>query len=138
MIRGKVIHVGQMMEGVSKTKGTPWRKQEYVIETEGQYPTTVAFSLMNDRIAQAAIQMGNVLEVDADARSREYQGKWYTELIGWRVKNLSNGSGSKAPNFSQVYNTPAPQGYSAPQQVFIQPQQTADSFGTPANSDMPF
>ena len=138
MIRGKVIHVGQMMEDVSKTKRTPWRKQWYVIETEGQYPTTFAFSLMNDRIAQAAIQMGNVLEVDADARSREYQGKWYTELIGWRVKNLSNGSASKAPNVSQVYNTPAPQGYSAPQQVFIQPQQTADSFASPANSDMPF
>lgn len=130
MIRGKVIHIGQMMEGVSKTKGTPWRKQEYVIETEGQYPVTVAFSLMNDKIAQAAIQLGNVLEVDVDARSREYNGKWYTELTAWRVKNLSIATVAQHTN-GQVYNASAPQGYSAAPQGYAPQEPTTTSNGDP-------
>lgn len=138
MIRGKVIHIGQMMEGVSKTKGTPWRKQEYVLETDGQYPATVAFSLMNDKINQASIQMGNVLEVDVDARSREYNGKWYTELTAWRVKNLSITTIAQHTN-GQVYNASAPQGYSAAPQGYAPQGYAPQEPSTTSNGDpLPF
>lgn len=111
-IRGKVVAINQLQSGVSKTKGTPWKKQEFVIETEGQYPKKVAFSLMNDKIDNANIQMGQTLEIEVDAQSREYNGRWYTELTAWRVNNLGF---TAAPQQQQnVYQQQAPQGYQQP------------------------
>lgn len=131
MIRGKVIAVGQKMEGVSKSKGTSWKKQEYVIETEGKYPKKVAFSLMNDKIDLAAIQMGQTIEVEVDAQSREYNGRWYTELTAWRVNNLGV---VNTPQYQQsVYQQTAPQGY-APTQT----AQPVNTFGQTNDSSMPF
>lgn len=126
-IKGKVIAVGRRLSGVSKTKGTPWEKQEYVIETEGQYPKKVAFSILNNKIEEAGLQIGHNIEIEVDAQSREYNGKWYTELTAWRVKNYDNANPQASnPN---VYQQQAPQGYTEPQ------------FGQPAQNDssnMPF
>ena len=36
-IKGKIIHVLPLQEGVSKA-GNAWKKQEYVLETYDQYP----------------------------------------------------------------------------------------------------
>lgn len=135
-VRGKVIAVGQLFSGSRKSDGQPWRKQEYVIETEGQYPKKVAFSIMNDKIDQANIQPGNVVEIEIDAQSREYNGRWYTELTAWKVNNLGN---VVQPQYQQpVYQQTAPQGYAPsvmPTNQFGQPIRQ-----TPANADggMPF
>lgn len=137
MIRGQVIFVGQLQSGVGKNSGKQWQKQEYVIQTDGQYPKKVAFSLLNDKIQQANIQMGQTIEVEVDAQSREYNGKWYTELTAWRVNNLSAAPAQmyQQPVQNQnVYQQSAPQGYTAAQNP-----QPANPFGQPASSgDMPF
>ncbi len=138
MIRGQVIFVGQLQSGVGKNSGKQWQKQEYVIQTDGQYPKKVAFSLLNDKIQQANIQMGQTIEVEVDAQSREYNGKWYTELTAWRVNNLGNAAPAQTyqqPVQNQnVYQQTAPQGYTAAQNP-----QPANPFGQPESSgDMPF
>lgn len=128
MIRGQVVFVGQLQQGIGKTSGKEWKKQEYAIQTDGQYSKKVAFSLMNDKIAQANIQMGQTIEIEIDAQSREYQGKWYTELTAWRVNNLGNAPqqfGQPNAQSQSVYQQSAPQGY----------QQPAPP---PSSSDMPF
>lgn len=109
-IRGKIICIGQNESGVSRS-GKNWQKQTYVLETEGQYPKKVAFAIMNDKITQANIQMGQTVEVEIDAESREYQGKWYTNLTAWRINNL--GFVQQPQNQQPVYQQAAPQGYSA-------------------------
>ena len=125
-IQGKIIHIGARAEGISK-KGTPWKKQEYVLETLGQYPKKVAFSIMNDKIDQAAIQMGHDVEIEVDAQSREYNGKWYTELNAWKIRNLSNPQPTQYPQ-NTGYQQQPPQGYTQPQ--YSQP--------TSNNDQMPF
>lgn len=113
-IRGRIIAIGQMANGISKSKGTPWKKQEFILETSGQYPKKVAFSIMNDKIEQAAIQIGHDVEVEVDAQSREYNGRWYTELTAWKIRNYSIQHNTPyAPN-NGFQQTAAPQGYSAP------------------------
>ena len=85
-IKGKIIHVLPLQEGVSKA-GNPWKKQEYVLETHDQYPKKVCFQLFGaDRIAQAAIQPGEELTVFFDIESREYQGRWFTNINAWKVE----------------------------------------------------
>lgn len=86
-VTGKVIAVLPEQGGVSKT-GNEWKKQEYVIETQEQYPKKVCFQLFGaDRIAQAAIQPGETITVHFDIESREYQGRWYTNINGWKVEH---------------------------------------------------
>lgn len=112
-IRGKVIHVGQPQSGTSKA-GKPWSKQEFAIETEGQYPKKVAFGVMNNKFT---MNIGDVVEVEVDAQSREYQGKWYTELTCWRCNN----HGAQQPVQNQaVYQQQAPQGYAPSSDPFAQ------------------
>ncbi len=85
-VTGRVIAVLPEQGGVSKT-GNEWKKQEYVIETQEQYPKKVCFQLFGaDRIAQAAIQTGEMITVHFDIDSREYQGRWYTNISGWKVE----------------------------------------------------
>lgn len=120
-IQGRVIYVGQIQTGVSKNSGKTWRKQEYAIETQGQYPKKVAFSVMNDKIEQFNIQMGLTIDIDVDAQSREYNGKWYTELTAWRVNNL--GMTNQPQNNNPVAQQQAPQGYQSTDPFASAPQQ---------------
>lgn len=85
-VSGKIIAVLPVQGGVSKT-GNEWKKQEYVLETHDQYPKKICFQLFGeDRIAQAAIQAGEELTVSFDIDSREYQGRWFTNINAWKVE----------------------------------------------------
>lgn len=117
MVRGKIIAIGQHFEGVSRTKGTPWKKQEYVLETDEQYPTKLAFYVMNDKIDTANIQIGQTVEIELKASSREYNGRWYTEITAWKVNNIGFVGGTTSPQTESrpVYQQQPPQGYQASQ-----------------------
>ena len=85
-ISGKIIAVLTEQGGISKA-GNEWKKQEYVLETHDQYPKKVCFQIFGaDRIAQAAIQPGEELIVSFDIDSREYQGRWFTNINCWKVE----------------------------------------------------
>ena len=84
-IKGKIIQVMEEQSGES-AKG-PWRKQEYVLETDGQYPKKVCFMAWNDKIDEFAIKEGHVVDVGIDLESREYNGRWYTDVKAWKVTN---------------------------------------------------
>ncbi len=93
-VTGKIIAVLPEQGGTSKT-GNEWKKQEYVLETQEQYPKKVCFQLFGaDRIAQAAIQPGEVLTVSFDIDSREYQGRWFTNINAWKVERADAAAGS--------------------------------------------
>ena len=55
-ITGKIIAVLEPRGGVSKT-GNPWKVQEYVLETNEQYPRKMCFDVFGeDKIQQFNIQ----------------------------------------------------------------------------------
>ncbi|MDL2209090.1 DUF3127 domain-containing protein [Parabacteroides sp. OttesenSCG-928-O15] len=84
-ITGKIIAVLPEVGGTSKA-GNEWKKQEYVLETQEQYPKKVCFQIFGaDRIAQANIQAGETVIVSFDIDSREYQGRWFTNINAWKV-----------------------------------------------------
>jgi hypothetical protein len=89
-ITGKIIAVLPAQGGVSKT-GNEWKKQEYVLETHDQYPKKVCFQIFGtDKIDLAAIQPGEELTVYFDIDSREYNGRWFTNINAWKVDRASN------------------------------------------------
>jgi hypothetical protein len=96
-ITGKVITLLPEQTGAGKNGN--WVKQDFVIETTEQYPKKVCFSAWGDKAAQIkTLQTGQVVKVSFNAESREFNGKWYTDLRIWK---LESGAGH-AENF----NTP--------------------------------
>ena len=89
-ISGKIIELLPEKSGQS-AKG-PWRKQEYVLETEGQYPKKICFMVWSDKIDEFAIKEGENLVVSIDIESREYNGRWYTDVKAWQVARGSAGA----------------------------------------------
>jgi len=67
----------------------PWRKQEFILETEGNYPKSVCLVVWGDNIDQFGIQMGERVTASIDIQSREYNGRWYTDVKAWKVERDS-------------------------------------------------
>lgn len=95
-LSGKVINQLQEVSGNSKS-GNAWRKQEYIIETGGQYPKKVCVSVWGDKIDQFGIKVGEQVTLGIDIESREYNGRWYTEVKAYKVDRAQSGAGSAAP-----------------------------------------
>ena len=86
-LTGKIIEVQDPITGTS-SKGD-WIKQTYVLETDGQYPKTIAFSVWKDNVSNFAIKMGETVTVSIDIESREFNGKWYTDVKAWQCRKES-------------------------------------------------
>jgi hypothetical protein len=86
-IKGKLVHLLQLQTGQGKN-GT-WRKQDIIIETPGLYPKKVCISIWGDKINENLLQIGNELNVQFDIESREFNGKWYTDVKAWKIDSAS-------------------------------------------------
>ena len=115
-ISGKVVQVLPIQTGTSKA-GNPWQKQEFILEQGGQYPRKVCISLFGDNVAKIP-QVGQDVMVSVDIDSREFNGRWYTEIKAWNI--VQTGAQQAAPAPQQVATAPAaapaqPQPAPAPQ-----------------------
>ena len=94
-ISGKIIEILEVKSGQSANG--EWRKQEYVLETEAQYPKKVCFMAWGDKIDQFNIQKGETVAVSIDLESREYNGRWYTDVKAWKVSRDGAETGNQPP-----------------------------------------
>ena len=140
---GKIIQILPLQEGVSKA-GNPWKKQEYILETLGtQYPRKVCFNLFGDNVDKFPMQVGQDVTVSIDSESREFNGRWYTDVRAWNVLNGVQLAGAPAPGFAAAPAqpaAPAPGFASAPAQPAPQAapaQPSPAAIPTPAD-DLPF
>ena len=97
-LKGKVIQVQDLVKGTSAGSGKEWQKQSFVIETDGQYPKKVCFTVWGDKTEiLATLNLGSEAEVSFRVESREYNDKWYTDLTASDVKNLGGVVAPSAP-----------------------------------------
>ena len=81
-ITGKVVRLGALTEGTS-ARG-PWRKQDLIIETEEQFPKTVCLTCWTNQIDEIQkFAPGQSIKAQIDLSSREFNGKWYTDVRVW-------------------------------------------------------
>lgn len=83
-LQGKTVAVLDVVSGTSKS-GNAWQKREFVIETAGQYPKKVCLQLFGDKVNECP-NVGDEVKVSFDAESREWQGRWFTQLNAWKVE----------------------------------------------------
>jgi hypothetical protein len=95
-VKGKVIQLLALQNGMGK-KG-PWKKQEFILETQSQYPKKVCLSIWGDKVDQFNVKEGDLLVASVELESREYNGRWYTEARAWKIaKNSAGSSGMDSP-----------------------------------------
>jgi hypothetical protein len=75
----------------------PWRKQEFILETAGDYPKQICIVQWGDSIDKFGITEGETLTAHIDIQSREYNGRWYTDVKAWRVDRPDGGAAAPAP-----------------------------------------
>lgn len=129
-IQGKIVRDLGETSGTSRA-GNAWKKHEYVLETHDTYPKQIAFNLFGDRADQYPCTVGEEVTLSFDINSREFNGRWYTDISGWKVEKGAPAASAAAPAPAPSYGTPA----AAPA-----PAAPADPFGAPAGGtdDLPF
>jgi len=85
-------------------KNGEWKKQDIIVETSGQYPKKICISVWGDKIDSQKLKPGNVLKVDFDVESREYNSRWYTDVKAWKIEVEGRTDDDNAP--SQEYTPP--------------------------------
>lgn len=82
-------------------KNGPLTKQEFIVETEEQYPKKVCVSAWNDtaKVIQG-IKPQSLIKVGITVESREYNGRWYSEVKAWKI-DLINGDKESNDNNQQ-------------------------------------
>ena len=88
-IRGHIVQILPLQSGVSQASGREWKKQEYILETGDQYPRKVCFQLFGDRVDQFPMAVGEEVVVSCDIESREYNGRWYTNVSAWKIDKVA-------------------------------------------------
>jgi hypothetical protein len=83
-INGKLVQLLPVQTGTGKN-GT-WKKQDIILETEGQYPKKLCVAVWGDKIDTASLKIGDQLNVYFDVESREFNGKWYTDVKAWKIE----------------------------------------------------
>lgn len=92
-ITGKIVTMLPLVTGESARGG--WSKQEFIVETMEQYPKKVCMSLWGDKIRELeSIQPGETITASINVESREYNGRWYTEVRAWRIQRGAVGGGA--------------------------------------------
>ncbi len=84
-IKGKIIIALPEMSGTSKS-GNAWKKREYVLETQETYPRKVHFDFFGERADQYPLAVGDDVTLSFDIESREFNGRWYTSIRGWKAE----------------------------------------------------
>ncbi|HMG66772.1 MAG TPA: DUF3127 domain-containing protein [Chitinophagaceae bacterium] len=83
-LTAKLIQLLPLQSGTGKNG--QWKKQDIIVETEATYPKKICVSVWGDKIDAGQLQPGNQLKIDFDVESREYNGRWYTDIKAWKIE----------------------------------------------------
>lgn len=120
-IIGKLIQMLPLQTGTGKNG--EWKKQDIIVETNGNYPKKVCISIWGDKINTQVLETGNVLKISYELESREFNGRWYTDVRAWRIDLNEAAQAPKAAEGQQ-------------DNFYDQSSYSADS--DTANDDLPF
>ena len=129
-LEGRIVRKLGVQTGTS-ARGA-WSKQEFVFEyQEGNYPTQVCMNVWGeDKVRDLdKYQVGDKVKIAFNLSSREYNGRWYTDVRAWRIEPAGD---AQQPGFQQL----GVQQHAAPASA---PMPTADDMSSPlSEEDLPF
>lgn len=93
-ISGQIIHIGQL-----EIMSEKFKKREFVIQTEGQYPQEVQLQVTQDKCDLLNnLKIGDIVDASFNLRGRSWTSKegvkkWFNSIEAWSI-NYGNSSGS--------------------------------------------
>ena len=105
----RITKITEAQSGTSKA-GKEWKKLTFVGETSEQYNNLYAFELFGEEKVdnfQKFNKEGDMVNVEFNVATREWQGKYFTSLSAWRIDKAQGGGAASteafpdADNFSQ-------------------------------------
>lgn len=102
-LTGKLNRILEKVSGTSKNG--EWVKQEFLVDTDGPYPKKVIFNLWGKNLDLLnGLQPGADLTIHFEPESREYNGRWYTDLRAFRIDQ--KGTGNPSPSAGNNESSP--------------------------------
>lgn len=95
-LKGTVDKILEEKSGESKNG--PWRKRDFILKTQGDYPKQICITQWGDSIDKADVQKGEEIVAHIDIQSREYNGNWYTDVKAWKIEKVSGQETSSMPS----------------------------------------
>jgi hypothetical protein len=87
-ITGTLVQKLEKING--KSQNGEWQKQEFIISVGDKYPKNVCLSAWGERCDELEnIQIGDTVTAELEISSREYNGRWYTEVRAWKFQNIN-------------------------------------------------
>ncbi|HNY08680.1 MAG TPA: DUF3127 domain-containing protein [Tenuifilaceae bacterium] len=84
-ITGKLLQ--KLNRQTGEGKNGAWVKQEFIVETLEQYPRKICIAAWGTRVDDLdRLQPGNILKISVNVESREFNGRWYTDVKAWRIE----------------------------------------------------
>ena len=84
----KITKINEVESGTSKASGKAWKKLTFVGETQEQYNNLYAFELFGEEKVDNFVKynkVGDVVDVDFNVSTREWEGRYFTSLSAWKV-----------------------------------------------------
>lgn len=68
-----------------------WCKQDFIVETIETYPRKICMNVWGeDKVAElSGYNIGENLTISVNIESREFNGRWYTDVRAWRIQRES-------------------------------------------------
>ncbi len=125
-VKGKIIQKFELQSGTSKA-GNPWKKQNYLLETLDSFPRKIYFDFFGDRADQYPLNVGDMINLSFDIECREYQGRYYTDIRGWKAEKIDATAATTTAQ-PPVNDAPAP----------VAPAVSDTTFEQTQEDDLPF
>ena len=84
----------------AQTFASGFTKREMVVTVEdGKYPQDINLEFLQDKVSLLdTIQVGQEVSVSFDIRGREYNGRYFNNLVGWKIEaGAAAAEGDKPP-----------------------------------------
>ena len=107
-ITGTVVSLLPLQTG--QGKNGVWKKQEFILETPGQFPKKVCLSLWGEKVDENRLNVGEKITASINIESREYNGRWYTDVRAWKIAKSGSGQQSDAPSVDASFAPDASSG----------------------------
>lgn len=91
-IKGQVTFVGPIQTGRSERTGSDWKAQDIVVSyyenPTDRYADSVVVRIMNDKVDELALKLGDDVELGIGLSAREYDGRHYQEVRAFRINKV--------------------------------------------------
>lgn len=110
-LKGLLAHIGDV-ETITLRNGGEMRKRTVVIDYKsGQFDRKAAFVVQVDSVNAEVnnMRLGDEVTMHYNIESREWNGKWFTDLKVWRIvaTNGTTNNATSATNVPTMPSTPA-------------------------------